>query len=41
MSKLEHLKMIERLNADQHYFIAEKIAKRKKWKTKLKKNLRV
>ena len=28
MSKLEHLKMIERLNADQHYFIAEKIAKK-------------
>ena len=28
MSKLEHLKMIERLNSDQHYFIAEKIAKK-------------
>ena len=28
MSKLEHLKMIERLNADEHYFIAEKIAKK-------------
>jgi len=28
MSKLEHLKMIERLNSDEHYFIAEKIAKK-------------
>ena len=28
MSKLEHLKMIEKLNADEHYFIAEKIAKK-------------
>ena len=28
MSKLEHLKMIERLNADEHYFIAEKIAQK-------------
>lgn len=28
MSKLEHLKMIKRLNADEHYFIAEKIAKK-------------
>ena len=26
MSKLEHLKMIERLKADEHYSIAEEIA---------------